>query len=394
MRKALKIILVILLLALLSLPAIAGRIYMVRSRSLKDTSEIAENETEESAKDEQILSESLQTEEVESAVQDSSIISEEEETIADSEAVSSKSDEDSDNSQQPEFLSIVSEGEAGKRRILLQNEDADTKLVRFCVWSETNRQDDLVTYTAEKNADGFWEASFDASGHKHSGSYAVEAYVNGQFIEEAEFTVEYEELENEWTSLTAQLDAAKENEQLILVQAFGTEAELSMLNKESDGRWIEILHTSAYVGENGVGETDEWSHTTPPGIYSFGMAFGILPDPGTVFPYTVVDENDYWVDDVNSVYYNQFVSTDEVEMQWESAEHLIEHDPSYNYSLSINYNAECVSGAGSAIFLHCTRNMPTLGCVAVSEEAMRFILQNVRRDCKIIMDNGDLINNY
>ncbi len=202
------------------------------------------------------------------------------------------------------------------------------------------------------------------------------------------------EPETEFEEIAAGLKAAETNQQLILVRAEGTQAVLSMLNRESSGRWKEVLHTDAFVGANGVGETTEWSWTTPPGIFDFGVAFGIYPDPGTAFPYTQVNDSHYWVDDVNSEYYNQFVSTDTVPVSWESAEHLIEHDPSYHYSLSINYNTDCVPGVGSAIFLHCERGEPTLGCVSVAEEDMKWILQNIRTDCKIIIDNGDAIRNY
>ena len=37
-----------------------------------------------------------------------------------------------------------------------------------------------------------------------------------------------------------------------------------------------------------------------------------MSNPGTALAYTQVDDSYYWVDDVNSVYYNQFVSTNEV----------------------------------------------------------------------------------
>ena len=60
-------------------------------------------------------------------------------------------------------------------------------------------------------------------------------------------------------------------------------------------------------------------------------------------------------------------------MDWDSAEHILKVGKSYNYVLATNYNESCIPGLGSAIFMHC---QPTggAGCVAVSEEAMIFIL--------------------
>ena len=82
-----------------------------------------------------------------------------------------------------------------------------------------------------------------------------------------------------------------------------------MVTKDADGTWNEDLCTSSYVGYGGVGETTEWNRKTPCGQFSFTYAFGILPNPGTELSYTQVDDTYYWVDDVNSRYYNQFVTT-------------------------------------------------------------------------------------
>ena len=106
-----------------------------------------------------------------------------------------------------------------------------------------------------------------------------------------------------------------------------------------------------------------------------------------------MDDSYYWVDDSNSQYYNRFVSTNEVEKDWSSAEHIMGAGQSYNYVLAINYNEACIPGAGSAIFMHCK---PTggAGCIAVSESAMRTILQNVKPDCVLIVDSVSGVYNY
>ncbi len=311
-------------------------------------------------------------------------------------AFTSKNNEVENNQEEEEsMISIKKTEEKGRRAITFTPEGDTISSLRFAVWSQSS-QSDLVWYEAKKNDAGEWAAEFSIENHLHLGTYQVHAYAEEEYLEKNTFRIDYDEVKNEYTEIAAGLKAGEETDQLILVKADGVTATLSMLNKEKSGDWIEILNTPAMLGANGVGETTEWSWTTPPGVYDFGVAFGICEDPGTVFPYTQVDESHYWVDDVDSEYYNQFVSTNEIPVSWNSAEHLIEHDPSYHYSLSINYNMDCTPGVGSAIFLHCWRGEgeTTLGCVAVAEEEMKYILQNVTLDCKIVIENGDELRKY
>lgn len=167
-----------------------------------------------------------------------------------------------------------------------------------------------------------------------------------------------------------------------------------MVTKDADGTWNEDLCTSGYVGSAGVGETTEWNHRTPRGQFSFTYAFGILPNPGTELSYTQVDDTYYWVDDVNSRYYNQFVTTKTTPKAWNSAEHIIEINPAYHYVLSLDYNPSCTPGVGSAIFLHCSANRPTGGCISVPEDQMITILKNVQPGCQIIIDSASELKNY
>ncbi len=113
-------------------------------------------------------------------------------------------------------------------------------------------------------------------------------------------------------------------------------------------------------------------------------------------PYLQVDESYYWVDDPTSKYYNQFVTTNEVEPDWNSAEHICEYTKSYNYVLATNYNEERTPWVGCAIFLHCTNvNFgPTAGCIAIEDEYMIHVMRNLRSDCIIIIDTPTGIYNY
>jgi len=195
----------------------------------------------------------------------------------------------------------------------------------------------------------------------------------------------------EQTDWVANISVAEETDQIIVVLAEDNYATVSLHEKDEDAIWREILSTQASIGKNGIGKTEEGDGKTPTGVYHFTFAFGIKENPGTKLEYVKVDDSYYWVDDSNSKYYNQFVSINDVEKDWDSAEHIISEEGSYNYVLATDYNAECKPGAGSAIFMHCT---PTggAGCIAISEESMIAFLERINPDCVLIID--DEINIY
>lgn len=189
-----------------------------------------------------------------------------------------------------------------------------------------------------------------------------------------------------------QMDAAETAGQLILVVGEGAEsqrARVSFYQKGEDGSWAEEFSVDGFVGRNGSsGEKREGDEKTPTGIYSFTLAFGVKEDPGAKLPYHVIDENDYWVDDGDSAYYNLLVNTGEVEKDWDSAEHLASIVPFYNYCLALDYNSERIPGKGSAVFLHCMEPdavIGTGGCVKIPEEQMKELVQTVDEDCRMII---------
>ena len=164
----------------------------------------------------------------------------------------------------------------------------------------------------------------------------------------------------------------------------GTIAELHVYEKMEDN-WILNLQVVGFFGRNGViANKKEGDGATPLGVYTFGRAFGVEDDPGSILPYTKLTDNDVWVDDVSSVYYNQWQSKNNPDADWKSAEDLAKYDIAYKYVLTINYNTKpIVAGLGSAIFLHCSTDRPTAGCISVPEEAMIYLLGFVDGETKI-----------
>ncbi len=92
--------------------------------------------------------------------------------------------------------------------------------------------------------------------------------------------------------------------------------------------------------------------------------------------YRQINGNCYWIDDVDSALYNQWVENNTP--TWKSAEHLTDYPQAYKYAVVINYNmSPVIAGKGSAIFLHCMSGSYTAGCVAVSENDMLYIIKHL-----------------
>ena len=198
---------------------------------------------------------------------------------------------------------------------------------------------------------------------------------------------------NDWVS---GLDVAKNNDKLIIVAAEGitsVDADVSMHQRDEDGNWYEMFSISGHVGYNGIVKSHEGDGKTPTGAYKFINAFGNLPDPGCRLKYIHCDSSYDWVDDSDSVYYNKLVSSKYVRKDWSSAENISSIGDRYNYVLALDYNKECIPGAGSAIFLHCGTNK-TSGCVAIPDKYMRWVIQSVDENSTIVIDSKNKIRNY
>lgn len=161
--------------------------------------------------------------------------------------------------------------------------------------------------------------------------------------------------------------------QIIAVCSDGSVCSVRCFEQKS-GNWNQVLETSGFVGINGVSaDSCEGDYKTPAGLFSLGTAFG-TENISINYPYRIINENCYWVDDTKSDLYNQWVESETI--SWNSAEHLIEYPESYKYAVAVNYNTDpVIPGSGSAIFLHCSNGTPTAGCVSVPENDMKFILE-------------------
>jgi len=142
--------------------------------------------------------------------------------------------------------------------------------------------------------------------------------------------------------------------------------------------WHRLFLVRAVIGRNGlapIGEKKEGDGRTPSGTYALGPAFGYEPSIDTGLAYRQATDDDFWVDDMHSMQYNQWVHG---KPQAQSFERLKRDDGLYRYAVVIGYNMHpIVPGAGSAIFMHIWRafNSPTSGCVALDPRKLRRILR-------------------
>lgn len=205
------------------------------------------------------------------------------------------------------------------------------------------------------------------------------------------------------------LDVDEATEVLLVVQGNGEQinatGELFAFTREigSDGKpgvWKEqILFEPVKLGRKGTGKTTEGDEKTPLGWFQMNTPFGIRPaQEGFPKNYIQVTDSMYWDGDTTSSTYNRLVDRKKTKaFNPASSEHLIDYVPYYNYALNIGYNADCVKGAGSALFVHCLGPAAgnTGGCIAIGEENMIRILQLYRENkTKILIANRGEFSRY
>jgi L,D-peptidoglycan transpeptidase YkuD (ErfK/YbiS/YcfS/YnhG family) len=153
--------------------------------------------------------------------------------------------------------------------------------------------------------------------------------------------------------------------------------------------WRKLASWSARLGYGGLvlgTRRVQSTGTTPAGAYSITETFGRLADPGTAMHYVKVTDDDWWVEDRRSIYYNRMrkaslggfaVTTS----GYNGSEHLLRMGAQYDYVAVINFNRpRPVIGRGAGIFLHAFGTGATGGCVSIRHDRMRTTLRWLRPD--------------
>lgn len=173
---------------------------------------------------------------------------------------------------------------------------------------------------------------------------------------------------------------SKENTQVLVVYPSSSNKIRGTLNawQKSDKTWQKVYSMPIVLGRNGIAPKDakqEGDGFTPWGVYPIITAFGYADHIKTGLKYRQATQNDFWIDDINSPQYNQWVIGTP---QANSFEEMRRKDNLYSLGAVIEYNTNpIIPGKGSAIFLHIWRSYykPTAGCVGLSQRNMRKLLK-------------------
>ena len=268
--------------------------------------------------------------------------------------------------------------------------DTDHVYVAMCEGYFTWETSSVV---AESVKEDYAEAAVEAEMTKNTINYEEpEDWYKMSGLEE----IKIAKSRDDYTAVVSNLKIAEEAATLFLtIQDPGdtTTCRFYAYTKE-DGEWKEEFKVAGYVGRSGIADAAnrvEGDGTSPAGVYSFGMLFGIQDNPGGLHrEYKKVDEDDYWDGDRNSDTYNQHVRGSEMPDTWNAAasEHLIDYKYSYNYAAMVNYNVNpTIKGKGSAIFLHCTHpgSLYSAGCISIPESKMIRALRLINDQAYIVL---------
>lgn len=213
---------------------------------------------------------------------------------------------------------------------------------------------------------------------------------------------------NYWDDILKSYRCDEKVNELVFVKYKGqTYADIVMYVKQNED-WKKLFSCKGFVGKGGIGSGSRYSSATPIGIYNIIFAFGIKSDLQTGLNHFQVKNSHYCC--ACRKYNNKFIDSDAGailcfdkdtgNIQWkkdsslinhdcsndvnDGGEHLIQYSPQYDYAFMFDYNSEGEYGRGAAFFFHVNGNYEfTGGCIAVSEENMKFILKNLHFGSKV-----------
>ncbi len=186
---------------------------------------------------------------------------------------------------------------------------------------------------------------------------------------------------DQYVNLLDQIKSDGEYEQVVLITSkqFDTVMAKAYTFEKENGKWHKVFEPfDVVIGGNGFTyDKVEGDKKSPIGIFSIERCFSRMDNPGTKLSFTKFNENDFWVDDPDSIYYNTY-QKGLPNGRWSSAEDLYAIGMVYNYFLVIEYNTvDSIPGKGSAIFFHIWsgKDSSTMGCTAMDEDNLLKIIR-------------------
>jgi L,D-peptidoglycan transpeptidase YkuD (ErfK/YbiS/YcfS/YnhG family) len=143
------------------------------------------------------------------------------------------------------------------------------------------------------------------------------------------------------------------------------------------------------LGKGGVKETKkEGDGATPCGCFKVRAVYYRKDKLGELIfpvPYYPISESDAWCNDSESECYNRHITVESAH-----PEKLWRDDNMYDVIAILGYNDNPpVPGNGSAIFMHVAHEgyTPTAGCIALSLEDIIEVLQHMRPETKVCVND-------
>ena len=155
--------------------------------------------------------------------------------------------------------------------------------------------------------------------------------------------------------------------------------------KNKDTLIVKNFKFKCCIGSNGSNKKKiEGDKSTPKGTFSLGTVYyrkDRVIKPQTSLKTKIIKTSMCWCNDPKSKFYNREIKKNNL-MKYEK---LFRRDFKYDILLLIKYNyKKRIFGAGSAIFIHLTKNYsPTSGCIALKEKDFLVMLKIIDKKTKI-----------
>ena len=155
--------------------------------------------------------------------------------------------------------------------------------------------------------------------------------------------------------------------------------------KNKDTLEYEDFKLKCSIGKNGIKKNKiEGDKSTPKGLFNLGTVYYRSDrslEPQTSLKKKIIKKNMVWCDDPSSKFYNK----EAIKNKTFKYENLYRKDHKYDIFLVIKYNyKKVISGIGSAIFIHLTKNYkPTAGCIALKKKDFLILLKLIKKSDKI-----------
>ena len=157
--------------------------------------------------------------------------------------------------------------------------------------------------------------------------------------------------------------------------------------------WLKNKHTlqldsfkfQCCIGKNGLTKfKKEGDFKTPKGTFKIEHLYyrkDRIKKPLTKLKCIEIKKDMGWCNDVKNKKYNKLIKINDNC----SHEKLIRRDKKYDLLIPIKYNFDnSISGKGSCIFLHLTKNYkPTAGCIALKKKDFEILLKLIDKKTKI-----------